>query len=231
VRFVRLGSLHEAIGEVRNAGSLDHAGALEPDPRALEVVEQPEAISEEDRYEVDLHPVDQPRLQVLLGDVRASAQGDVLPPAAARAWSRADAMPSVTRVMRIKTVAWNMNRMGRNWEVLREDPDLVGADNLWGGQGRDALVAGFGRDTAGQGGQDIVAGGQGNDICLSGIDHAGRDQIRGGPGHDRGDSDVGDSVTSVEDLVDFLCYGARTPPCSYRRHRGSGGIASRRGVS
>ncbi len=83
-----------------------------------------------------------------------------------------------------------------------------GNDNLWGGLGRDALVAGFGRDIAvGQQGLDIIAGGTGDDICLSGIDHQAGDRIRGGPGHDRGDSDAGDSLTSVEDPVTFRCYG------------------------
>ena len=38
-----------ALGDVGNASGLDHPGALEPDVRAREVVEQPDAIPEQDR--------------------------------------------------------------------------------------------------------------------------------------------------------------------------------------
>ena len=61
-----------------DAGCFDGAGAFEPDLRVREVVEQLGASSEEDWDEVDLHFVDQPGFQILLGDARATAQGDVL---------------------------------------------------------------------------------------------------------------------------------------------------------
>jgi hypothetical protein len=31
--------------------------------------------------------------------------------------------------------------------------------------------------------------------------------VLGGLGNDRGDADPGDITASIEDLVDFLCYG------------------------
>jgi hypothetical protein len=83
---------------MRDARSLHGARALEIDLGAPEVVEQPGATAEEDRGDMDLQFVDQPCLQVLLDDTRAAGQGDVLPPAAFRAWSRADSMPSVTKL-------------------------------------------------------------------------------------------------------------------------------------
>ncbi len=61
-----------------DAGCFDDACAFEPDLRIREVVEEPRTASEEDGDEVDLHFVDQPGFQVLLGDVRATAKGDVL---------------------------------------------------------------------------------------------------------------------------------------------------------
>ena len=70
--------LTDAIAEVRDAGGPDHAGELELDRRALEVVEQPLAGAEEDRDHVDMHLVDQPGLQVLLDDARPTAQRHVL---------------------------------------------------------------------------------------------------------------------------------------------------------
>ena len=70
--------VHDAVGEVGHAGRLDHARALKPDLRAPEVVEQPGPVSKEDRDDVELHFVDQPCLEVLLSDVRATAQADVL---------------------------------------------------------------------------------------------------------------------------------------------------------
>ncbi len=71
------------------------------------------------------------------------------------------------------------------------------------------MIAGPGPDTAvGQEQRDVVLGGPGSDICLSGIDDRPGDRVLGGPGNDHGDADPGDITSTIEDLVDFLCYGA-----------------------
>jgi hypothetical protein len=61
------------------AGGLDHPGALELDlPGAEVVAEQANTVAEEHGDDVELQLVEEPRLEVLLRDVRAAAHRDVL---------------------------------------------------------------------------------------------------------------------------------------------------------
>jgi hypothetical protein len=84
----RARSFRDVIREVGDAGGLDRADALEADLRASEVVEQPRAISGEDRNEVERNFVDQPFLQVVLlvggiGETAAEPPGRAACPEAA----------------------------------------------------------------------------------------------------------------------------------------------------
>src|SRR3712207_51474 len=64
--------LDDAKPEVCNAGCLHHAGALQFDLRVSQVVEKPDAFSEQDGHQVDTYSVDQPGLDTLLRDVGAA---------------------------------------------------------------------------------------------------------------------------------------------------------------
>ena len=96
-----------------------HANALELEVRALEVVEQPRASSEEHRHDVQLHLVDEPRSEELLGDVRATRQTDVLAAGSLFGLRErrldADSMPSVTKV---KVVPPSLTSGSRSWWVM-----------------------------------------------------------------------------------------------------------------
>src|SRR5438874_8453329 len=68
-----------AVAEVGDGRGLDHPGAVERAPLGSEMVlEQPDAVAEEHGGDVDLKLVEQPRLEVLLSDGRATANRDVL---------------------------------------------------------------------------------------------------------------------------------------------------------
>ena len=76
-------------------------GARSPDLLELEAgadLEETRAVAEHQRDDVQFERVDESRRQVLVDDVRASADEDVLSAAASRACSRADSMPCVTKV-------------------------------------------------------------------------------------------------------------------------------------
>ena len=78
--------------------SLDRAHGLELDRLAARLAEEPRAAAEEQRRDVDVHRVDEARPQVLLRDIRASADPDV---EVARRRLRplsAASMPSVTKM-------------------------------------------------------------------------------------------------------------------------------------
>ena len=69
---------HRAVGEVRGGGALDDLRAFERHLGTVQIVEQPRAAAEQHGDEVDPQLVEQPGLEVLLGDVRPAAQVDVL---------------------------------------------------------------------------------------------------------------------------------------------------------
>ena len=71
-------SLPDPVPQVGHTRGGNHASALEFEVRAFEVVEQPRASSKENRRDVQLHLVDEPRSKELLGDIRATRQSDVL---------------------------------------------------------------------------------------------------------------------------------------------------------
>src|SRR3954454_19591502 len=92
-------SLRQAIPEVRDRRRLDHPCALELARRRSEMVlEEAHAVAQKHGHDVQLQLVEQPRLEVLLRDVRAAAHRESSSPAASRACSSADSMPSVTNV-------------------------------------------------------------------------------------------------------------------------------------
>jgi hypothetical protein len=71
--------LDDAVLDVGNAGRLDRADLL--DLEVADVLEQPLAVPEQDRDEVQLERVDQPGGQVLLDQVGASCEQPSGPPA------------------------------------------------------------------------------------------------------------------------------------------------------
>src|SRR6266545_2081818 len=66
--------------EMRDARRLDHPRRLELGRVGAELVEEPDAAAQEHGDEVDLQLVEQPGLQVLLRDVGATRERDVLVP-------------------------------------------------------------------------------------------------------------------------------------------------------
>ena len=70
--------LHDAVPEVGGDRGFDHPRAEPARLGSEEVLEQPDAVAEEHGDEVDLKLVEQPGLEVLLGDARAAADRDVL---------------------------------------------------------------------------------------------------------------------------------------------------------
>jgi Ca2+-binding RTX toxin-like protein len=81
-------------------------------------------------------------------------------------------------------------------------------DRLWGGKGHDRLWGARGRDVVvGRFGDDRVFGGAGDDLCVSTVDEQPGGYVDGGPGHDVGSGDAGDTLVSVEDAGTQLCFG------------------------
>src|SRR4051812_29199865 len=70
--------LDDAVPEVGDAWGLDHPGAFQLPMIGAEDLEHPHPVAQEHGYEVDLQLVEQPSLEVLLGDARAAAHRDVL---------------------------------------------------------------------------------------------------------------------------------------------------------
>ncbi len=87
--------LDDAEGEVRYPGALDNAGTLQLDRPRAEMLEQPDAVPEQDRHEVHVYLVEDSRPEALLRDAGRS-DGDVSLTAAALAFSTARSTPSVT---------------------------------------------------------------------------------------------------------------------------------------
>src|ERR671921_2850037 len=70
-------SLYDAESEVRDPSSLEHPGALQLDRFGAQVVEQPDAVPEQDRHQVDVYLVEESRSDALLHEARAD-HADVL---------------------------------------------------------------------------------------------------------------------------------------------------------
>src|SRR5512132_1877904 len=70
-------SLYDAEGKVRHPSALDHSRALQVDRPGAEVVEQADAAAEQDRHQVDVDLVQEPRPEALLHDA-GGAHPDVL---------------------------------------------------------------------------------------------------------------------------------------------------------
>jgi hypothetical protein len=83
---------------VRDVRRLDHQRRLQLQAGPGPGPEEANSVAEQDRHQVELHPVDEPGREVLAGDVAAAADADVLLAAASRACSSADSIPSVTKV-------------------------------------------------------------------------------------------------------------------------------------
>ena len=81
---------------VRDAGRLDRS-TCSSSSRA-DTFEEPRAVPEDQRDDVELELVDEARCQVLIDGAGAAADEDVLSRRSCRAWSRADSIPSVTKV-------------------------------------------------------------------------------------------------------------------------------------
>ena len=62
---------------MRDPSSLEHPGALQLDRLGAYVVEQPDAVPEQDRHQVDVYLVEEPRSDALLHEARAD-HADVL---------------------------------------------------------------------------------------------------------------------------------------------------------
>src|SRR5690349_1050926 len=71
-------SCHHLVLEVGDAGGLDRAELLELNAGGPEVVEQASAVAEEYWDDVELDLVQQPRRQVLVHDLGAAPEHDVL---------------------------------------------------------------------------------------------------------------------------------------------------------
>src|SRR5205085_11720237 len=72
-------SLHDAIRQMGDGGRLDYSGALELHRPGVEVVEQPDtAAAEQQRGDVDAQLVEEAGAEVLLDDVGAARNRDVL---------------------------------------------------------------------------------------------------------------------------------------------------------
>src|ERR671923_1265104 len=71
-------SCHHPVLEVRDAGRLDRPDLLKLDLGAPEVVEEASAVPEQHRNDVELELVQEPRRQVLLNDLGAAPEPDVL---------------------------------------------------------------------------------------------------------------------------------------------------------
>jgi hypothetical protein len=80
---------------VGDAGRLDRTHLL--DLEVADVLEQPLAVPEQDRDEVQLELIDQSGGKVLLDDAAPPPSSTSRPSAACLACSRADSMPSVTK--------------------------------------------------------------------------------------------------------------------------------------
>jgi hypothetical protein len=93
------GPLQHAVASVDHAGGgRQHLGALDLElGEVRQALQQPGALPQEHRDDVELELVDQARPQVLLRDVRAAADDDILV-AGAGAWSSASWIPVVTNV-------------------------------------------------------------------------------------------------------------------------------------
>jgi hypothetical protein len=70
-------SLYDAEREMRDPGSLDHPGALQLDRPRAQVVEQSDAVPEQDRHQIYVYLVEESRSDALLHDVRGP-HADVL---------------------------------------------------------------------------------------------------------------------------------------------------------
>ena len=89
--------LHARVSDVRDPRRVDRLDLLEPGLGVAEVVEQPCAASEHHGDDRDDELVQQTCRQVLLRHARTAADRQSLSPAAARACSSADSIPSVTK--------------------------------------------------------------------------------------------------------------------------------------
>ena len=67
--MIAAGLFRDAVAQVRDAVGFDHAGAFGLVPTILEVGEQADAVSEQDRDEVELDLVEQASREVLPGDI------------------------------------------------------------------------------------------------------------------------------------------------------------------
>ena len=97
-----------------DAGSFDHARALELHLCALEVVEQPGAGSEEDGDDVECTSSIRPAFRYCWATLAPPAKATSFPAAASRACSSADSMPSVTKM---KVVPPSFTTGSRAWCV------------------------------------------------------------------------------------------------------------------
>ena len=79
-----------------DAGRFDRADLLQR--QVADVIQQALSTTQQDRHDVQLHLVDEAGREVLPRDVRSTAELYVLAPAASFAWSRADSIPSVTKL-------------------------------------------------------------------------------------------------------------------------------------
>jgi hypothetical protein len=83
------------MGDTRGA---DHPHAVQLDVLGTHPVEQSDAAAEQHGHQVKLQLVKQSRLDELAHDIRAAPSSTSLSSAAACAWARALAIPSVTKV-------------------------------------------------------------------------------------------------------------------------------------
>ncbi len=81
---------------MRDAGAVDDAGQIELDMPGAEVLEEPPALAQEDRDEVDLQLVEHSGAQAQLREIGPVWTSTSASPAACLAWRIALFTPSVT---------------------------------------------------------------------------------------------------------------------------------------
>jgi hypothetical protein len=95
----------------------------------VQILEQPDTVTEQDGDEVDLELIEEARRQVLPRDARAAPDPDVLPPAADFAFSRAASSPSVSKLYVVPPFLGSGSR--RSWVITNTGIPKGGGSPHW----------------------------------------------------------------------------------------------------